>query len=799
MPTIGGLSSSTVNSASSLRGYGGLASGIDRDSLIENLTYGTTSKINQQLQAQQKLEWEQEALRSITDKFYDFNQNYMSYTSSNNLLGSSLFSPSRTTVSGTNSQFVSVTGASSALESVRILGVSQLAQNAKGVTAKDASVQKLVSGNISSMSDKVTINVIGGSSLTLTYGTTNYLVSLPKEGDGYSYNGADEIAAALNKALGEVTIGTDRTLADVMEASVENGKMVLKNTDTAGNTIRIRGDSNSLMYKLGFLSSGETVAGMDDEELTITQEGLKAKNAVTYEETKTRAEWLAGQTISFTYNGTTKNITLGSQSELTTVDALVENLQKELNTAFGNERITVELSGGSISFRTTLPGTNGAEDGSSVLAINSSSGIGVLGTGAALSINAGSSNRLNLTSSLLEAGLQDQDRVLAGKTADEEFSLTINGVTIDGLKYGDSISDIMRKINENEAVGVQVSYQSDVDKFVFTATQEGASGRIEIDSGSADIFKALFGFNNDTDGAITKGQDAKVMVQYDSGERLELTRGTNTFSLNGVNLTVKGTFGYGDDGALLATAETDAVSFTAEMDTDKTVEAVRGMIDALNEIIELVNDEVSTKPNRDYAPLTSDQEEQMTESQIEKWNEKASAGMLFNDTDLRSMADALRFLASSDSGLRNIGIGVSDSYSDNGKLTFDEDTFRQALESDPDNVRQLLAGAAQTDENGRVISEGGLMVRIQEIYTKYAGMTGAVKGILVERAGSSHAPTTILNNRIQQQLDEIDDYIERLQDRLKTEQDRYISQFTALETLVSQMNSQSSWLASAFS
>ena len=45
MSTIGGLTTSTT---SSIRGYGGLASGMDRDSLIEGMTYGTTSKITQQ-------------------------------------------------------------------------------------------------------------------------------------------------------------------------------------------------------------------------------------------------------------------------------------------------------------------------------------------------------------------------------------------------------------------------------------------------------------------------------------------------------------------------------------------------------------------------------------------------------------------------------------------------------------------------------------------------------------------------------------------------------------------------------
>ena len=60
MATVGGLSTST---SSSIRGYGGLASGLDRDSLIEGMTMGTTNKITQQQQKQQKLEWKQAAVQ----------------------------------------------------------------------------------------------------------------------------------------------------------------------------------------------------------------------------------------------------------------------------------------------------------------------------------------------------------------------------------------------------------------------------------------------------------------------------------------------------------------------------------------------------------------------------------------------------------------------------------------------------------------------------------------------------------------------------------------------------------------
>ena len=91
MASIGGLSSTTSNSigSTSLRGYGGLASGLDRDTLIENMTYGTTSKITQQQQKKQQLEWKQEAVRSISDKMIAFGNKYTStLTASTNLFNS---------------------------------------------------------------------------------------------------------------------------------------------------------------------------------------------------------------------------------------------------------------------------------------------------------------------------------------------------------------------------------------------------------------------------------------------------------------------------------------------------------------------------------------------------------------------------------------------------------------------------------------------------------------------------------------------------------------------------------------
>ena len=206
---------------------------------------------------------------------------------------------------------------------------------------------------------------------------------------------------------------------------------------------------------------------------------------------------------------------------------------------------------------------------------------------------------------------------------------------------------------------------------------------------------------------------------------------------------------------------------------------------------------MSTKPDRDYQPLTSSQKAEMSEDQIKLWEDKAKKGLLFMDSDIRGLADSLRFVIPENfrTALEGIGITVSSDYSDNGKLTLDESKLRAALESDPESVRNALASSVQTNADGTT-TQGGLLTNIKTIMDRYASTTGATKGILIERAGSSHSVTSMLDNALLDQINEVDDRIASLTERLSTEQDRYISQFTQLELLVSQMNSQSSYLSS---
>ncbi len=795
MASISSVNSTGSSLTSSIRGFGGLASGLDRDTLIEQFTAGTRSKIAQQKQKQQKLQWTQEAIRGISDKIYDFSNKFTSFSSSSNLTSSKLFSRSQISVNGVNSKYVSATGSAASAENLSINRIKQLASNATmntgEVSSKTLTTANLGLGADGKLDTNKEISTIAGDMLYVKYGNSTYGVTMT--------DGGRDVASAvsmINEQLKTVEISGGKKLSEVMKAEVKDGKMQFTAIDNAnGNRLELAGGTGDILKDLGFLQEGEKFDDLTDEQKNIAKEGgLTAANAATVTKEEKLYNLLSEKKLTFSYNGTKGEIKLDKYDEKTTLDQVKKDLQTKLDEAFGKGRISVTTDGNSLAFKTTTPG--GTEDKSSTLSILS--GEGIVGEGGIFGIAAGASNRINLSTTVEKAGFAKSAEFSKSLKEDGSYYMSINGVEIEGITKDSTVKEIVEKINNSKA-GVKVSYQSISDQFVITSTENGAAGEITFASdkdGKSNLATLMFG--TPTEGTnYTKGQDAVLSVSYPgSNQEIEITRSSNSFDLDGINVTLKGTFGYDASGAEIK--DTEAVTFTGSVDSENTTKTVKEMIEAFNDILKLVNTEVSTKPDRKYAPLTDEQKEELSDKTIEKWEEKAKTGLLFADNDLRMMANSMRTVinAADRSKLSEMGITVSDSYSDNGKLVFDEAKFKAALEKNPEAVREVLNRPA-TDSGDT--SQAGLLTRISSIMDRYGKTTGATKGVLVERAGSVHAPTSILKNSLQKQLDSIDTYIDKLNDKLKTEQDRYISQFTSLETLINQMNSQSSYLSSMFS
>ena len=404
-------------------------------------------------------------------------------------------------------------------------------------------------------------------------------------------------------------------------------------------------------------------------------------------------------------------------------------------------------------------------------------------------------NAVDLDSSVKKTlGMKD-DETLTGK----KFSINANGKTVEFTfdKEDVSLDDVLSKIESDLGNGAR-AYFSGKDGSLQIVDRNGKAMSVTYNDGADNVAEQLVNQVGESMG-YTKGQDAKFTVTV-NGEQKEMVRSTNSVTIDGMTITMKDTFdGYkdaeGNDAVTSTGGPRNSVTFKSTTDSDKIVDAIKSMIEDYNVMMAEIKSAYSTLPYQktdgtftNYEPLTDDDRAGMTESAIERYEEKAKQGILFGDRTLSTLYEKMRNafnLAGADGGtLRAMGITTTFSITDSSEgVVLDEDKLRDMLESDPDRVADVFTKTS------------GVMQTMKAQLDSYSKTTGEPKGILIQQAGSPLSSLSLMNNTWQKEIDNINTQIGKWQDKLVSQVERYTSQFTRLEMLINQMNSQSSTLA----
>ena len=802
MSSVSRTSSSLGNTA--LRGFGGLASGIDRDALIEQMTARTTSKITSKKQAMTKLEWKRDAYRSISNKIIDLQDNYLSYSATKSLKNSDFFAKNQVSVQGDPdyTKYISATGNADTASRVSVLGVNRLATSATLISGEKKTENEkdsaITLGGISASdfeNKEVKTSNLSGTKLTFgTYSITDkkfteeatftYHTSYEKKVDGktetvtidYTADSKD-VVKQLNEALdSQGFLGKDGKSG--IKFTLNGDQIQISQTPSItdkGKSYVIRGTSSalkSLGFNSGNMNQDEIDNGISLKEFNDHTSSFEAA-AITKQPL---SSYLKGKSISVSYGGQTKNIELiGDKEEIKDFKAFKDSLQNKLDKAFGSGKVTVgEGQNGSLTFT--------AKDNKQTLQISADS----KELQNALGITSTQSNKISTGSSLWEnrvkLGLGKYDT--KEKLNDALKNFTVNGAKIDNITADTTVDGLLTAINNNKDAGVTATYLGSENKFVLSSNEKGEGRKITLGADPKDTTDAanlIFG------GVSQDGTDGEMSILY-NGVQTTITSSSNTFSIDGLDIRATNTFNTGS-----ATAE-GGVSFTASADTEKVTETVKKFIEAYNAMIDEVRTQATTRPDSNYKPLTEDQKNEMNENSIKNWENKAKEGILFNSSALKDLDNATQGIFSSMmmngvsyDDLEKIGISFSDDYTAGGKIVFDEEKFKTAMDSDPEKVSDLFTGT-----HGIVNT---IDSTLSTYATRYASKNGNSYGVLIEEAGSEKLSLTLTNNSIYKELKDMQETITNLQSQLSTEQDRYISQFTQMERLINQMNSQSSYLS----
>lgn len=291
---------------------------------------------------------------------------------------------------------------------------------------------------------------------------------------------------------------------------------------------------------------------------------------------------------------------------------------------------------------------------------------------------------------------------------------------------------------------------------------------------------------NATDTITAYGSNSSITVSSDGENFVTYTSANNSFNFDGTNINLS------NAGEFEAQSEDEYITIDTARDTSGVKDAIVKFIDDYNKLLEDVYGEVTTSRPKSsgsyYDPLTEEQREEMDEDEIKNWEENAKKGLLYRDNSVqRFLSDLRGAMASAVDGmtLGAMGITLTDTWSDNGKLEIDESKLDNAIATYGDKIADFFT------------SENGLAAKLEKTVDNAISTKTNKYGYLTSLAGMANTKTD-KDNQIFRQMESIQDLIDRLTDKYESEQERYWDRFTALETYMAQAQQQQSYFTQGY-
>lgn len=328
-------------------------------------------------------------------------------------------------------------------------------------------------------------------------------------------------------------------------------------------------------------------------------------------------------------------------------------------------------------------------------------------------------------------------------------------------------------------MGVSASFDASHGRFYLNASKTGAANDFNITSSDSSALEAL-GL-----GSKAEKVDARDAIIYYNN--VKYTSDSNTLTVNGLTITAK--------------AKTDSVvNVEVAADVDSAYNTIKNFIKSYNELIDEMNKYYNEK-DAGYDALTEDERSKLSDTQIEKWEEKAKQGLLRRDSTLQTLLSGMRTTlnqgvqvtmadgSTKTMTLASLGIVTGD-YTENGKLHIlgDEDddqyssetnTLKNLLESGSDIVGQVIGGTTSTSGVGT------------QMYDYLRKSMTRIEGV--------RSTQTFYNDKtLDSEIDDYDDDIDKWDEKLQNLEDKYYDQFSKMESAMAKLQSQQSYLSSLF-
>ncbi len=398
------------------------------------------------------------------------------------------------------------------------------------------------------------------------------------------------------------------------------------------------------------------------------------------------------------------------------------------------------------------------------------------------------------------------------------FDLTHNEFTLDEIENGITLKvkvggvdkevvvkgdDTMTAIADKfAAIGLSANYDSKTGRFFLASKSSGEAANFEIEYGensesAQKVIEKLglkYEYEEDASGKRTytsdsgavkiQGQNAKIVL---NGAEFESS--SNTFAINGINITVKGV----SDVDPLDPSRFKASTITTSVDVDRIYDSIKDFFKSYNELINKLDTYYNADSAKGYDVLTDEQKEAMSDEEVETWEKKIKDSLLRRDDTLNTLINAFKDNLSKSYevngqrySLSSFGIATLSYFeakdNEHGMYHIDGDPDDDSTKSKDDALKKMIASDPETTSKFFSQLFKGVYTTLSKEMRYIEGTRSAMK-IYDDKA-------------LKTEYDKLTSEIKVQEDKVSEMEDKYYDKFTAMEKALSKLNSQSSSFAS---
>ncbi len=287
------------------------------------------------------------------------------------------------------------------------------------------------------------------------------------------------------------------------------------------------------------------------------------------------------------------------------------------------------------------------------------------------------------------------------------------------------------------------------------------------------------------DGSVTVGKsDATRIVGQDAVIYLngaDFYSSSNVFKINGLTIT-----------ALTETKAGEEVTLTTSDDYDAVYDTLKGFIKEYNELINEMDKLYNAESSKGYEPLTDEEKEAMSDSEIEKWENKIKDSVLRRDSTLSDVANIMKRAMSSGYTVNGKTMYLSNFGISTGGYFTSSDNTKNAYHIDGDKDDPTVSG---NDD----ILKGMIANDPSTVISFFTQLTRSMSDSLGERMKSSDYSSYNSVYDDKKMKADYADYKTKIAEQEKKIlrlENKYYKQFTAMETALARMQSSQSAITS---